>query len=273
VPVHGTLYGGTFGPLLLAGLPVVALVSVRRSFAAALLAGTVIYAAVWASPFSSYQLRFLVPAWLTGAALLAAGVALALDRVRMPLVRGSVRVALAVVLLANLPPWTVLHEGDRRGWDGWLTHVVHEPPTAVVLGGIAADAYLRAQVRTYGAWRWIDRHAPAGARVLTFFSGDQLYSSRPRLWSEAVAARAATWGATGGNRNRVADELRRRGIAFILAPADPWRTDEHRRLDLLRPEIVGSVLERMYEDRFAVVYAVRAGADEASDGSRTTDHS
>ena len=142
-----------------------------------------------------------------------------------------------------------------------------------MLGGISEDAYLRARVRTYGAWRWIDAHAPAPARVLTFFSGDQLYSNRPRLWSEAVAARAATWGATGANRDQVADELRRLGIAFILAPTDPWRTDEHRRLDLLRPEIMGPVLERMYEDRFAVVYAVRAGAEDAPEGSRTTDHS
>ena len=273
VPVHGALYGGTLGPLALAGLPLVVLVSARRPFAAALLAGTTIYVAIWASPLSSYQLRFLVPAWLPAAALLAAGTGLVVDRVRLPFVRGGVRAALVVALLASLPPWTILHEGDRRGSDGWLTHVVHEPPTAVVLGGISEDAYLRVRVRTYGAWRWIDAHAPAQARVLTFFSGDQLYSDRPRLWSEAVAARAATWGATGGNRRQVTKELGRLGIAFILAPAEPWRTDEHRRLDLLRPEIMGAVLERTYEDRFAVVYAVRAGAEDAPEGSRTTDQS
>ena len=273
VPVHGTLYGGSLGPLLLAGLPLVALVSARRPLAAVLLAGTTIYLGLWASPLSSYQLRFLVPAWLPVAALLAAGTALVLDRVRTPLARGGIQAALAVVLLASLPPWTILHEGDRRGWDGWLTHVVHEPPTAVVLGGMSEDAYLREHVRSYGAWRWIDAHTPAGARVLTFFSGDQMYSNRPRLWSEAVAARKATWGATGGDRRQVMGELRRLGIAFILAPTAPWRTDEHRRLDLLRPEIVGSVLERLYEDRFAVVYAVRAGADDAPGDSRTTDQS
>jgi dolichyl-phosphate-mannose-protein mannosyltransferase len=273
VPVHGALYGGTLGPLLLAGVPLVALVSARQPFAAALLAGMTIYIGIWASPLSSYQLRFLVPAWLPAAVLLGAGTGLALDRARMPLVRGAAQAALAVVLLAGLPPWTILHEGDRRGWDGWLTHVVHEPPTAVVLGGISEDAYLRAQVPTYGAWRWIDAHAPAGARVLTFFSGDQLYSHRQRLWSESVAARAATWGATGGNRRRVTEELRRLGIDFVLAPTDPWRTDEHRRLDLLRPEIMGPVLERRYADRFVVVYAVRAGAEDAPEDRRTTDHS
>ena len=126
---------------------------------------------------------------------------------------------------------------------------------------------------TDGAWRWIDAHAPAGARVLTFFGGDHLYSHRQRLWSESVAARAATWGATGGNGRRVTEELMRLRIEFVLAPTDQWRIDEHRRLDLLRPEIMGPVLERRYADRFVVVYAVRAGAEEAPEGSRTTDHS
>jgi 4-amino-4-deoxy-L-arabinose transferase-like glycosyltransferase len=273
VPVHGALYGGTLGPLVLAGLPLVALVAARQPFGAALFAGVTIYIGIWASPLSSYQLRFLVPAWLPAAALLGAGTGLVLDRARMSLVRSGVQAALAVVLLGSLPPWTILHEGDRRGWDGWLTHVVHEPPTAVVLGGISDDAYLRAHVRTYGAWRWIDAHAPAPARVLTFFSGDQLYSQRPRLWSETVTARAATWGATDGNRRQVTEELRRLGIRFVLAPTDAFRTEEHRRLDLLRPEIMGSVLERRYEDRFAVVYAVRAGAEGAPDDNRTTDQS
>jgi hypothetical protein len=273
VPVHGAQYGGTLGPLALAGIPLAAFVAVRRRSAAALLAGTAIYAAVWASPLSSCQLRFLVPAWLPCAALLAAGMRLVLDRVRSQPAGVCVHVGLAVVLLASLPPWTILHEGDRRGWDGWLTHVVHEPPTAVVLGGVSEDAWLRAQVRTYGAWRWIDAHTPPTARVLTFFSGDQLYAHRPRLWSEAVAARAATWGATGGNRDPVVDALRRLGVALVLAPAAPWRTDEHRRLDLLRPEIMGSALEKVYEDRFAVVYAVRAGAEDAPAGAGTTDQS
>ena len=119
--------GGTLGPLLLAGLPVVALVSVRRRTAAAMLAGTAIYGAIWASPVSSYQLRFLVPAWLPCAALLAAGTGLVLDRVRSPLARIAVHAALSLVLLVCLPPWTIFHDGDRRGWDGWLTHVVREP--------------------------------------------------------------------------------------------------------------------------------------------------
>jgi 4-amino-4-deoxy-L-arabinose transferase-like glycosyltransferase len=272
VPIHGAQYGGTLGPLLLAGLPVVALVSVRRRTAAAMLAGTAIYGAIWASPVSSYQLRFLVPAWLPCAALLAAGTGLVLDRVRSPLARTAVHAALSLVLLACLPPWTIFHDGDRRGWDGWLTHVVREPPTAVVLGGMSAEAWLRARVRTYGAWRWIDVHAPEAARVLTFFGGDQLYSRRSRLWSEAVAARGATWAATGGHRDRVIEELRRLGITFILAPAEPWRTDEHRCLDLLRPEIMGPALERVYEDRFSVVYAVRAAGD-APAGTGTTDQS
>ena len=174
------------------------------------------------------------------------------------------------VLLVSLPPWTVFHEGDRRGWNGWLTHAVHEPPTAVVLGGISDDAWLRAEVRTYGAWQWLNTHVPPGGRVLTFFSGDQLYSERARIWSEAVNARAATWGATTGHRVRVQQALRRLGVSYVLAPAAGWQTAEHRRLDLLRPGVMGPALERVYDDRFTVIYAVRA---EAGEVAGTIDHS
>jgi hypothetical protein len=267
--IHGTKYGGTLGPLVLAGLPITILAATKRRTAAALLAGTVLYVAFWASPLSSYQLRFLVPVWVPCAALLAGGTQVLLDGLRSRTVRLAVRTALGSILLASLPPWTIFHEGDRRGWDGWLTHVVHAPPTLVVLGGVSGEGWLRTRVQTYGAWQWLNAEAPPGARVLTFFSGDQFYSERGRIWSEAVNARGATWGATSGDRGRVLQELQRLGVAYVLAPAPRWQTAEHRRLDLLRPGIMGPTLERVYADTWTEVYAVRTGT-EAAAGS--TDH-
>jgi hypothetical protein len=272
--MHGTLYGGTLGPLLLAGLPLIVLAATRSRTGAALLAGSAIYFALWASPLSSAQLRFLIPVWVPCAALLAGGTEIVLAGVPALAARMTVLVTLGAVLLASLPPWTVFHEGDRHGWDGWLTHVVHEPPTAVVLGGISGDEWLHAQVRTYGAWQWLNTRARPGTRILTFYSGDQLYAERARIWSEAVNARGATWGATSGDPARVQQELRRLGVAFVLAPTGEWQTPEHRRLDLLRPGIMGSALAPVYADRFAVIYAVRAETGGAAvAGAGTIDHS
>jgi len=215
-------------------------------------------------------MRFLLPVWVPGAALLAVGTDAILETLRSPAARAGVRAVLGAVLLASLPPWTFLQEPDRRNWDGWLTQVTHEPPAAVVLGGISQDEWLGAQIRTYGAWQWLNTHAPEGTRVLTFFSGDQLYSARARVWSEAVNARAATWGATGADRVAVQQALRELGIRYVLAPSDLFRTAEHRRLDVLRPEVMGPALERVYEDRWTVIYAVRT---EAGDTAGTIDHS
>jgi hypothetical protein len=268
--MHGARYGGTLGPMFLAGMPLMILAVVRSRRAAALASGAIIYLVLWSSPLSSYQMRFLVPLWVPCSALLAVGLQLSVETRRGRTARPVVLLALGAVLLVSLPPWTVFHEGDRRGWDGWLTHVVHEPPAAVVLGGITEDDWLRAEVQTYGAWQWINTHVPAGTRVLTFFSGDQLYAERARIWSQAVNARAATWGATSGDPERVRRELRRLGIGYVLAPADEWKTAEHRRLDLLRPGIMGPALARVYADRFTVIYAVRADAGAVAG---TIDHS
>jgi 4-amino-4-deoxy-L-arabinose transferase-like glycosyltransferase len=270
VTMHAAQYGGALGPLPLAGFPIMLLAAARRRAALALLASSAIYVAVWASPLGSYQLRFLLPVWVPCAALLAVGIHAVLGSLRSRAARAGVRAGLGAVLLASLPPWTFLQEPDRHMWDGWLTQVTHEPPTAVVLGGIGQDEWLRGQIRTYGAWHWLNTHAPEGTRVLTFFSGDQLYSARARVWSEAVNARAATWGATAADRVAVQQALQGLGIDYVLAPSDPFRTDEHRRLDVLRPEVMGGALERVYEDRWTVIYAVRT---DAGDTAGAIDHS
>jgi hypothetical protein len=268
--MHAAEYGGALGPLPLAGLPIMLLAAARRRAAVAVLTSGAVYFAVWASPLGSYQMRFLLPVWVPCGALLAAGTQAILESLRSRGARAGVRAVLGGVLLASLPPWTFLQEPDRRLWAGWLTQVTHEPPTAVVLGGISQDEWLRAQIRTYGAWEWLNARARAGTRVLTFFSGDQLYSARARIWSEAVNARAATWGATAGDPGAVRQSLRRLGVDYVLAPSDALRTAEYRALDLLRPDVMGPALERVYEDRWTVIYAVRA---DAGDTAGTIDHS
>jgi hypothetical protein len=261
--MHAARYGGTLGPLLLAFLPLGILAS-RRGAARGLLAGAALYLAVWASPLSSFQMRFLVPLWVALAPLIAAGM-------QLPLALGVLgragrfvlQAAFAALLIVNLPPWTPLHERDRQAWSNWLTHVVREPPVGVVLGGISEDEWLREQIRSYAAWQWIDAHTSSSSRVLTFFGGDHFYTHRPRLWSESVTARPATWEAVDGHGAPITATMQRLGLSYVLAPSEELRTSDHKRLDILQPATLQRHFDLVYTDRWTVVYRVRSTSAEA----------
>jgi hypothetical protein len=257
--MHGARYGGTLGPMLLIWVPGLLLAVRGNRTARWIAAGGALYFAVWASPLSSYQVRFLVPWWVVLAPLVAAAAQGTAKGVvaAWPRARAVVPIGLVALLAANLPPLTPLHEGDRRGWSGWLTHVLHRPPAGVVLGAVSEDAWLRGTVRSFAAWRWIDAHTPPTARVLTFAGGDHLYAHRPRLWSESVLARPATWGAEQGDLEATRGELRHLGITHVLAPAARHRTPEQARLDVLQPEMAHRYFDVAFEDYWTVVYAVR----------------
>ncbi|MBP7571702.1 MAG: hypothetical protein KBA95_16715, partial [Acidobacteria bacterium] len=155
LPWNMTMYqarcAGALGPIFLAALPLMAW-RARATAASGWLAYLVVfYLAIWASPISSYQVRFLVPIVPALALLSAEGIGALLESVPRS-VHAAATAALVVLLLANLPPFIPLHEGDREGRDGWLTHVVREVPLRVVAGREPEDEYLRARVATYGAW-------------------------------------------------------------------------------------------------------------------------
>jgi hypothetical protein len=260
--MHGSRYGGTLGPFFLMALPGVIL-AVRHRRARWLLAGAAIYLAVWASPFSSFQLRFLVPWWLPMSALTAA----VIERVAqhaclwIASAAASMHIVAAVLALLNLPPFVPLHERDREGWAGWFTHVIHRLPVEVVSGGISEKEWLESEVRTYRAWQFLNTQTPAGARVLTFLGGDQFYSSRARLWSESVVARPVTWDAA--DCNAVLNGLHQLGITYILAPMRaPDRTPAHEALPLLSRECV-SHYTAVHEDYWTIVYRVDRPAPES----------
>ncbi len=115
------------------------------------------------------------------------------------------------MLLLNLPPFTSLHESDRSGWQGWLTHVVHEVPFEVVLGAENRDAYLARRVPSYRVWQYINTNLAPDALVLTFSGGDHFYSHRPRLSADATLAHAAVWGASPENESQALTRLNRAG--------------------------------------------------------------
>lgn len=263
--MHAARYYGTFGPMLLAFLPFTLASVVRSPTARALGAGSVIYVAFWASPISSFQMRFLVPFWVIAAPIVASGIQRLVDAAGS--VQASLRTlttgAIVVLLALNLPPATMLHERDRVGWSGWLTHVMHDLPIAVVAGGMSRQDYLDRQVRSAAAWRWINVNTPKGARILTFPGGDQFLADRARLRSETPVARQVTWDATSGDTDAVVRRLRRLGIEYVLVQKPLLRTPAFERLDLLQPALLASSFEVAYEDFWMVVYRLRP-ADAAA---------
>ncbi|HXW04345.1 MAG TPA: glycosyltransferase family 39 protein [Vicinamibacterales bacterium] len=266
VTVHAARFGGTFGPLFLILLPAALLgrrVSRRAVFVAG---GCAAYAAIWASPVSSFQLRFLIPLVPFLAALSAEGAG-RLARAAAMLSKPAGLVVHAIVialLLFNLPPATEWHEPDRVGDDGWMTHIVRGIPAGVVFGSESRDAYLRRMVPSYGAWRHIDAALAADARVLTFAGGDHLYATRWRVSSEAVMARRATWHTAEGGEAAALAAMRDLRITHVLFDRRQIENGGLRGLAIASDAMWTCCLVRVYEDRRFALYRVRAGDDTGS---------
>ena len=153
------------------------------------------YAAFWASPISSYQMRFLMPVVAPMALLAAAGLDAVAQAAGEWHRRGRqlvIAAAFAVAFL-NLPPFIRLHERDRQGWADYVTHVLRQSPVAVVAGRESEVSYLRRELPTFAAWQFINTDLPDDARVLTFAGGDQFYGRRRRISHDATIARSRHW--------------------------------------------------------------------------------
>jgi 4-amino-4-deoxy-L-arabinose transferase-like glycosyltransferase len=217
VTVHGASFGGALGPVFLVLIPGLLCVRRLRRGVPWLAAGIVSYVAVWASPISSYQLRFLVPIVPALALLAAASLSGLTVRAAESMRLGPPILAAAVLILGvtNLPPFTRFHEADRRGWSGWLTHVLRDSPLRVVVGRESEAAYLAREVPSFGVWRWINTHLPADVRVLATVGGDHLYADRARIPYDATIARPAVWVGAHEIDNAAAAQ-RRLGITHVL---------------------------------------------------------
>jgi hypothetical protein len=220
-----------------------------------------LYLALWASPISSFQLRFLVPiapvlALLAAAALtrlFALGRLAASGRPTLAKTLPKGLVALSAVLLfLNLPPFTSLHEHDRAGWDGWLNSVLHGVEWGVVAGAESRHDYLSRKVRSYPVWDNANKTLPEDARVLAWSGGDQFYSRRERIWAYATSARPAAWAGLGpdGDPAALLPALQELDITHLIADRD------------FRERLEGAPgwqdrFERLYEDWFYTLYRVR----------------
>jgi 4-amino-4-deoxy-L-arabinose transferase-like glycosyltransferase len=259
---HPARFGGTLGPVFLAFVPLAFSSRYRRRVAPAAIvcAG---YFVVWASPLGSLQLRFLVPIvpFLTVLAsagvdaLFAAAAAASSALAVLPIV------PLTAMLIMNLPPFVQWQERDRVGWNGWLTHVLHGLPVAVAIGAESEEAYLTRTVPTYAAWKAIAATTPHDSRVLTFVSGDHLYGTRARLWSDTTMAYPITWGATAGHERDALAAARRFGITHVLMDRKAFGDPEFDALAFRSPAMAACCLTPIFDDGRVIVSAVRYPGD------------
>ncbi|HSK11158.1 MAG TPA: hypothetical protein VK911_16365, partial [Vicinamibacterales bacterium] len=163
--------------------------------------------------------------------------------------------------LLNLPPFIPLHEGEREGWDGWLTHVIRQVPLRVVIGRESEDAYLRERVATYGAWVHASQ-LPGDARVLEFGGGDNFYATREKLSVDAIVARDA-WASGESGVERAAAMLSAQGITHVLIDKSLLPSLRENGVALVSQAFLPR-LRVEYEDDRAVLYRVEA------DPARTT---
>lgn len=217
VTVHGALFSGSLGPLFLVLAPGMFLARRHDHALPWLCAGAGCYLALWASPISSYQMRFLMPVVpalaLIGAACLDS-IAACADR-NFTQGRRAVNAMVLILATMNLPAFIRWQEADRVVWDGWLTHVLRAMPLAVITGRESESAYLSREVSSYAAWRAIETTTPPGARILTFTGGDRLYASRRYVPYDSTMARAVL-SATAQEAARAAEALRGLGVTHVL---------------------------------------------------------
>jgi len=255
--MHAARYGGTLGPLFLALLP--GLLWVRRSLTVGLAGAFALgYLTLWATPLSSEQMRFLLPIVPFLALLIALAFAALLARTGGRVGRWLLTALLAVLLLLQLPPFTSLHEGDRQGVEGWLSHVIYSVPWRVVSGHQPMQEYMQWRVPSYPVWQYANAQLPPEANILTFSDGDHFYSDRARLWSDSAVAWPATWGARVGEEEAVLQTLCDLRVTHVLVDRSLAARVAPSELPIVQPAFVGPYLEPLYEDSHFTLYRLKA---------------
>lgn len=214
--MHTAAYGGALGAIFLMLLPFAA----RRRPGRPLLivAGVlVVFVALWASPVSSQQFRFLIPVLPALAVLGAVGLARATAAVR-PLHRMAAPAvqALALAVLAlSLPPFLHMHERDLPSPRGFLTQVLFEVPTGVVSGSEPREEYLARRIETYGAVPALNREAAPAGRAVVFGDPVSVYARPETVLAEGRCAGEAAF-APRGQEAVAFRGLRRAGIRHVV---------------------------------------------------------
>ena len=218
-------YSGSVGPAWLMGLPIVALTWTRLSRDARLMAGlVVVFILLWVSPWSSFQIRYLVPVAPLVAVLLATTgreFAEMLDEAGWPAMRRAVELGLVAMLVLNLPLFTKAHDA-RSGWVATAMHNIGPGAWRTAVGAYDHHRYLRERLESYQAVQHVNELVPREGRVVWFGEAAHFYAVPELLMDFSRCVGDATW-APPGQEERAYRALRAAGVTHIAW--DLTRTD------------------------------------------------
>lgn len=251
----GVRYSGSFGPAWLLGLPLVPLVWRRLEHDARLIALLVaVFLLLWISPFSSFQLRYLVPLAPLVAVLLAAagrGFGELLADAGWARVAPAVELGLVVMLLLNHPLFTRMHDA-RTGWIATAMHTTNPGAWRTAAGTYDRHRYLGERLESYTAIRTVNEVVPADGRVVWFGEAASFYARPELLMDYAGCVAGGTWGARPGDEAAAYRALRDAGITHI--GWDLTRTDvQDARFAVRSPEFRSRYSEQVYADDVIVL--------------------
>lgn len=258
VTVNAYRFGGNLGPvffILMFGLVLRPIESNPwLKWIALFIVGYLLF---WASPVSSFQLRFLLPLtpWL--AVLAAEGYSRIVHALpnRRP-AKMAATVCLTGLLLLNLPIFTSLHEGNEPAFADWVTHVIRTIPLGVVVGHESEQQYLARNVPTYTAWQHVDATVPHDAVLLTFAGGDHLYATRSRYRDSSARLIGDVWLTDSEDVDLVRRRFTQVGITHILYDKSLLAGDLDG-LAVAEPALVSNWDRPLFEDELYVLFALQ----------------
>ena len=251
----GVRYAGSFGPAWLLGLPLVPLVWRRLEGDARLVAALVaVFLLLWISPFSSFQLRYLVPAAPLVAVLLAAagrGFTELLHDAEWRRAAVLVEAGVVIVLLLNHPLVTPAHDA-RTGWIATTMHSTNAGAWRTAIGAYDHERYLRERLESYSAVGPVNAHVPPDGRVVWFGEAAAFYARPELLMDFSRCVSEGTWGAEPGEEALAYRVLSEAGVTHIAW--DLTRTDVSDTMFAVRsPEFRRRYSEQMYSDDVIVL--------------------
>lgn len=245
-------FQGSFGPVFLLLAPFSLLPSsFRRRGLWVVALSAVGFFMLWASPLSSFQARFLVPAAPFFAVLAAAALAALvrwLRASRLPRLGAAAPLCVLLLLVLNLPVFVPWHAA------GYVQYTLREVNIAATLDPEAAGRLIAANVHGYGALQYAARRLPASAKILSLLEGGQYYSRQRRLVDYAPLAKPMTWDAPAGRERQAYAALWRAGFRYVVV--DEQRMDIGT-LAIISPAFRAEYLRLLYRDPEAALYAVR----------------
>jgi 4-amino-4-deoxy-L-arabinose transferase-like glycosyltransferase len=258
--MHAAVYHGVLGPIFLLVLPILVLIRMRPVLAAAS-SFVALFVLLWASPFSSFQMRFLIAISPFFAFVAAAAAVRLIALSRQSAGRTAQRLisaSLVGLLLLNLPIFTALHQGDWDGEQGWLVSILHGLPISVVIGGESHTAYLSRNVASYRVWQAAQAVLQPGDRVLTWSGGDHFLTPQvDRIWVYAPEMFVITSPPQGAEAAVLA-QLRTAGITHLIVDQRPTSGDNGWDAFAVTGQIARQTwYEQIYSDNRYVLFRLR----------------